>query len=196
MQGVPILMRTIDVFKRAIPKIEVILVLPGEHVYLWDHLRKKHEFELQHAVVTGGDTRFNSVKNGLSLIESEEGLVAIHDGVRPLVSKELIKSVFNAAEEDGNAVPVINVNDSLRKVDGTQNTPVNRDDFRIVQTPQCFELEIIKKSFNQAYSSGFTDEASVVESIGETIHLIQGEASNIKITTPSDLLIAESFFKG
>ncbi|MBL4577865.1 MAG: 2-C-methyl-D-erythritol 4-phosphate cytidylyltransferase, partial [Flavobacteriales bacterium] len=89
-----------------------------------------------------------------------------------------------------------NVNDSLRKVDGTQNTPVNRNDFRIVQTPQCFELEIIKKSFNQAYSPGFTDEASVVESIGETIHLIQGEASNIKITTPSDLLIAESFFKG
>ena len=196
LQGVPILMRTIDVFKRAIPKIEVILVLPGEHVYLWDHLRKKHEFEPRHTVVTGGDTRFNSVKNGLSLIESAEGLVAIHDGVRPLVSKELIKSVFNAAEEEGNAVPVINVNDSLRKVDGTQNTPVNRNDFRIVQTPQCFELEIIKKSFNQAYSPGFTDEASVVESIGETIHLIQGEASNIKITTPSDLLIAESFFKG
>ncbi|MBL4577474.1 MAG: 2-C-methyl-D-erythritol 4-phosphate cytidylyltransferase, partial [Flavobacteriales bacterium] len=141
LQGVPILMRTIDVFKRAIPKIEVILVLPGEHVYLWDHLRKKHEFELRHTVVTGGDTRFNSVKNGLSLIESAEGLVAIHDGVRPLVSKELIKSVFNAAEEEGNAVPVINVNDSLRKVDGTQNTPVNRNDFRIVQTPQCFELE-------------------------------------------------------
>lgn len=196
LQGVPILMRTIDVFKRAIPKIEVILVLPGEHVYLWDHLRKKHEFEPRHTVVTGGDTRFNSVKNGLSLIESAEGLVAIHDGVRPLVSKELIKSVFNAAEEEGNAVPVINVNDSLRKVDGTQNTPVNRNDFRIVQTPQCFELEIIKKSFNQPYSPGFTDEASVVESIGETIHLIQGEASNIKITTPSDLLIAESFFKG
>jgi len=174
----------------------VILVLPSEHIQLWDHLQKKYEFKLDHVVVTGGETRFNSVKNGLAVIESEEGLVAIHDGVRPLVSKELIKSVFSAAEEKGNAIPVINVNDSLRKVDGDQNTPVNRNDFRIVQTPQCFEMDTLKKSFNQAYSPSFTDEASVVESGGEFINLIEGETNNIKITTTSDLLIAESFFKG
>jgi 2-C-methyl-D-erythritol 4-phosphate cytidylyltransferase len=116
--------------------------------------------------------------------------------VRPLISKELISNAFNAAETNGNAIPVINVNDSLRKVDGDLNTPVNRDDFRVVQTPQCFALSIIKKSFEQSYTPEFMDEASVVESTGEAIHLIQGESINIKITTPADLLIAESFYKG
>ena len=147
-------------------------------------------------VVMGGETRFNSVKNGLDAITDEEGLVAIHDGVRPLIGKELIHRVFHAAEENGNAIPVVSVNDSLRKIEGEDNSPVNRDDFKIVQTPQCFELSVIKRAFNQSFSPAFTDEASVVESAGETIHLVEGERINIKITTPADLLIAESFYKG
>lgn len=196
LEGIPMLMRTIEAFDQAISNIQVILVLPTEHVHLWAELQKKYQFNISHQVITGGETRFNSVKNGLDAIGDEEGFVAIHDGVRPLISKELISNAFNAAETNGNAIPVINVNDSLRKVDGDLNTPVNRDDFRVVQTPQCFALSIIKKSFEQSYTPEFMDEASVVESTGEAIHLIQGESINIKITTPADLLIAESFYKG
>jgi len=196
LEGIPMLMRTIEAFNLAIPKIQVIVVLPSEHIYLWEDLRKKYKLDISHQVVTGGETRFNSVKNGLAAIEDDEGFVAIHDGVRPLVSKDLIKRIFNAAEEKGNAIPVVNVTDSLRKVNGDANAPVNRDEFRVVQTPQCFELSSIKKSFNQPYSTEFTDEASVVESSGESINLVEGEPINIKITTPADLLIAESFYKG
>jgi len=196
LEGIPMLMRTMEAFNQAIQNIRVILVLPSEHVHLWDELGKKYSFEIPHQVITGGETRFNSVKNGLDAIGDEEGFVAIHDGVRPLISKELIRNAFNAAITNGNAIPVINVNDSLRKVDGDLSAPVNRDDFRVVQTPQCFALSVIKKSFQQSYSPEFTDEASVIESGGEVIHLIQGEPMNIKITTPADLLIAESFYKG
>jgi len=196
LESIPMLMRTMEAFDQAISNINVILVLPTEHLHLWDELGKKYKFEIPHQVVSGGETRFNSVKNGLNAIGDEEGFVAIHDGVRPLISKELISNAFNAAETNGNAIPVINVNDSLRKVDGDLSVPVNRDDFRVVQTPQCFALSVIKKSFKQSYSPEFTDEASVVESTGEVIHLIQGESINIKITTPADLLIAESFYKG
>lgn len=196
LEGVPMLIRTMEAFDQAIPNIRVILVLPAEHVHLWDELGKNYNLEISHEVVTGGETRFNSVKNGLDVIDDEEGFIAIHDGVRPLISKKLIRDAFKAAESNGNAIPVINVNDSLRKVDGDLNMPVNRGDFRVVQTPQCFALSVIKKSFKQSYSPGFTDEASVVESSGEVIHLIQGEPINIKITTPADLLIAEAFYKG
>ena len=189
------LMRTIEAFNQAIPNIKLVLVLPQEHVYLWKDLKKKFNFEIEHTVVTGGETRFNSVKNGLSSIDEEEGFVAIHDGVRPLVTKELIKRVFEAAESKGNAIPVIDVNDSLRKVDGQKNTQVNRNEFKIVQTPQCFELGSLRKAFNQSYSKSFTDEASVIEAMGEAIVLMQGDTNNIKITTPSDLLVAESYFK-
>jgi len=196
LEGVPMLMRTIEAFTQAIPEINVILVLPKEHLSLWEELKKKYDLDIEHTAIEGGDNRFNSVKNGLNAVEAKEGLVAIHDGVRPLASKELINNVFETAGQKGNAVPVIAVNDSLRKVEGDENAPVNREDFRIVQTPQCFEITALMKAFNQAYSPNFTDEASVVESIGEPIHLIQGETINIKITTTSDLLIAESFFKG
>ena len=196
LESIPMLMRTMEAFHQAIPKIQIILVLPPEHIYLWEELTKKYKIEISHEVVTGGETRFNSVKNGLDVISGDEGFVAIHDGVRPLVSKDLIQRVFKVAEDKGNAIPVISVNESLREVKGDKNAPVNRDDFRIVQTPQCFELTTIKKSFRQSYSAEFTDEASVVEANGDKINLIDGDTINIKITTPADLLIAESFYKG
>jgi len=196
LEGIPMLMRTMEAFQQAIPEIQVILVLPNEHISLWEDLQKQYELKVSYQVVMGGETRFNSVKNGLAAIADQEGLVAIHDGVRPLIGKDLIRRVFNAAEENGNAIPVVTVNDSLRKIEGDNNTHVNRDDFRIVQTPQCFELSTIRKAFNQSYAPKFTDEASLVESAGVPIHLVEGESINIKITTPADLLIAESFYKG
>ncbi len=188
--GKPVLMHTIFAFYNSIPEINIIVVLPQKQFEYWNNLCDKYNFNIKHKIIEGGPTRFHSVKKGLSLI-NEESIIAIHDGVRPLIKKETIEKSFAYAERYGNAVPTIPINDSVRIVDGTINKVIDRNKLRIIQTPQTFKSKIIKRAYAQNYSDNFTDDATVVESIGEEIHLFDGDLENIKITNPVDLKIAE-----
>ncbi len=192
--GKPVLMHTIQVFFDFDPECELILVLPVVQKEVWADMCLKYSFSLPHQIVSGGETRFHSVQNGLKFIQSE-GIVFIHDGVRPLVSKETLMRCFETAQKYGNAIPVLPVNESLRKLDGDQNISVDRSLYFSVQTPQTFRSEVILKSFRQPYELSFTDDASVVEKSGFAINMIDGNRENIKITTPTDLLIAEAFLQ-
>lgn len=187
----PILMHTIEVFHRFDSTLQIILVLPDSQIQLWEDLCNKYAFNIEHLIVAGGSTRFDSVKNGLKVI-SEEGIVAVHDGVRPLVSIETIERCFHAAESFHAVIPVCDMVESVRKIDGSRSVSVDRNAYKLVQTPQVFDTELLKQAYSQQYSSLFTDDASVVESFGHIIYLVEGNRENIKITTPFDLQIATS----
>jgi len=191
LSGKPILIHTLNVFYSFDTGIELILVLPETYIVEWQKICDAHQFKVPHAVTTGGETRFHSVKNGLKLV-NEEGVIAVHDGVRCLVSQETIQNTYEKAEEIGNAVPVIPVNESIRRTDGLENTSTLRSNYKLVQTPQCFRSEILKRAYLQDFDEAFTDDASVVEKGGEKINLVDGNRENIKITTPADLIIAEA----
>jgi 2-C-methyl-D-erythritol 4-phosphate cytidylyltransferase len=186
----PILMHTIDVFIQYNTQIDVIVVLPETQIENWSLLCKKHAFETKHRVIAGGSVRFESVKNGLK-VASDSGFVAVHDGVRPLVSQTTIKACFREARISGAAIPVVMSVESIRQIKGDENVAVDRDLFRLVQTPQVFEANILKKAYEQEFNSLFTDDASVVEASGVKISLVEGNCENIKITTPFDLKLAE-----
>jgi 2-C-methyl-D-erythritol 4-phosphate cytidylyltransferase len=190
LSGKPVLMHSIERFKAFDPSINIIVVLPQKETKEWQSLCDKYNFGIRHMVATGGNTRFHSVKNGLETIK-EDGLIGVHDGVRPVVSNELIKRCYAAAKEKGNAVPFIPVRESIRKVEGNKNEAVTRDSFVIIQTPQCFTSDVLRKAFLAEYQTSFTDDASVIEAAGQKINLVEGEFSNIKITFPGDLLYAE-----
>ncbi|MEQ8415256.1 MAG: 2-C-methyl-D-erythritol 4-phosphate cytidylyltransferase [Imperialibacter sp.] len=196
VNGRPILMRTIEVFFSFDPSIAVILVLPQSNMDLWKELCKEHRFLPAHQIVAGGASRFQSVRNGLELLP-DKGLVAIHDGVRPFVSAEVIAQGFKVASKQGNAIVSLPLKESIREVSGSGNKSAARDrsKYRLIQTPQTFDIRVIKKAYEQFESPLFTDDASVVESAGESIVLIEGNEANIKITHPADLLIADAFLK-
>mgnify|MGYP000846447309 FL=1 len=188
--GKPVLMRTLELFEGEVNRI--ILVLPEDHIPFWQELCQKYHFTLPHTVALGGETRFHSVRSGLSHLP-QEGLVAVHDGVRPLVSSALIRRSFEEAERSGAALPACPVTDSLRlRQDEGKSEAVDRSRYVAVQTPQTFDLGRLQQAYQQAYSPLFTDDASVYEaaSLG-SITLIDGEETNIKLTTPRDLLLAE-----
>ncbi|MBB1530610.1 MAG: 2-C-methyl-D-erythritol 4-phosphate cytidylyltransferase [Prevotella sp.] len=192
--GKPVLMRTIERFYQFNRDLNFIIVLPQSQQACWRSLCAEHHFTISHTVVNGGDTRFASSKNGLSYIPNEaQGLVAIHDGVRPFVSVDVIDRCFNEARTSGTAIPVIPAIDSLRQIDTeTGDTfTVNRSLFQAVQTPQVFDITLARKAFSQPYSDKFTDDASVIESLGIKINTVEGNRENIKLTTPFDLKIAE-----
>ena len=192
--GKPVLMRTIERFYQFNRDLNFIIVLPQSQQACWRSLCAEHHFTISHTVVNGGDTRFASSKNGLSYIPNEaQGLVAIHDGVRPFVSVDVIDRCFNEARTSGTAIPVIPAIDSLRQIDTeTGDTfTVNRSLFQAVQTPQVFDITLARKAFSQPYSDKFTDDASVIESLGIKINTVEGNRENIKLTTPIDLKIAE-----
>jgi 2-C-methyl-D-erythritol 4-phosphate cytidylyltransferase len=197
LAGKPILIHTLEKFKEADPTIEIILALPENQIDFWEELFHKYQLpKVRHQIVKGGQTRFHSVQNALKLVKGKS-VVAIHDGVRPLVSIETINNCFLEAEKNGNAIPVVDVVDSLRhysKQDKT-NEAVSRTCFKIVQTPQCFTSELILKAYQQDFDKLFTDDATVLEKLGETINLVAGNRDNIKITTVEDLIIAEAFLK-
>ena len=209
--GRPVLMHTLEAFEHALPGIGLILVLPASQQDFWRDLCRQHDFTLPHSIATGGATRFHSVLNGLrSLTPVREALVAVHDGVRPFVSAEVIRNTFAAAREHGAALPVIPVVETLRELtttvsasDGSVTVPEgytssitrDRSRFRLVQTPQVFRLDLLLRAYEQPYRETFTDDASVVEAIGHPIHLVDGNRENIKITTPFDLTIAEQIDK-
>lgn len=189
IKGKPVLWYTIHAFLYAFADLEIILVLPDEYQHKAFELLDI-PFNTRIHITNGGATRFHSVKNGLKLVK-ENAIVFIHDGVRCLVSSELIKRCYQQTLEKGSAIPAIPASDSIRLIEGTTIRAVDREHVRIVQTPQTFLSEIILPAFEQEYRSSFTDEASVVEASGKSVYLIEGEFSNIKITRPLDLLIVE-----
>ena len=193
--GFPVLMHTVKKFYRHDNSIRIIIVLPKTQIKLWKKLCRDYKFKYGHEIVQGGVTRFHSVKNGLSKIKGEDWLVAIHDGVRPLVSLDTIRRCFKKATTSGNAVPAIEIPESMREIDKSGNRPADRSKFKLIQTPQVFHVKFLKEAFKQGYKPAFTDDASVVESMGHAINLVEGNKENIKITTPSDLLVAESYLK-
>ncbi len=187
----PILMHTINRFHTFDSEISIIVVLPEEEISTWKDLCQKHHFSINHTIVKGGKERFDSVKNGLQKIE-EKSIVAIHDGVRPFVSNETLKRCFSAAERGENIVPVISPVESVRIKTNDETKADDRTKYLLVQTPQIFSSEKLFKAYNQPYNSNFTDDASVVESIGEKISIAEGNRENIKITTPFDLIVGEA----
>lgn len=193
--GKPVLMRTIERFHEYSPELQVIVVLPREQQDYWRQLCADHHFAIPHLVADGGDTRFGSSKNGLALIpDGEDGVVAFHDGVRPFVSLEVIDRCFEMAREEYTAVPVLPVTDTLRHIDDRtgESYTVDRSMFRAVQTPQVFDISLARQAFNQPDRPTFTDDASVVESLGVKVVTVEGNRENIKITTPFDLKVAEA----
>jgi 2-C-methyl-D-erythritol 4-phosphate cytidylyltransferase len=192
LNGKPVLMHTITKFHEYSNEIEIILVLPNDHFSTWQSLCEKYNFKVKHKIIAGGETRYQSVKNGLSAVTSD-GLVAVHDGVRPLVSKTLIEKCYKEANVKGNAIPCIEVNETVREVMNEGNRQLNRNNIKLIQTPQVFIVEILKKAYELPFSAEFTDDASVIEKAGNKINLVNGEKQNIKITTELDLKIAEYF---
>lgn len=190
LAGKPVLMHTLERFYHFDNEIEITLVLPAEQIEYWKDLCEKYLFYLPHTVVSGGNARFFSVKNGLENIDTE--FVAVHDGVRPLVSFETLERCFSAAEKSDAVVPVVDLVDSIRLVQNEENSqPADRTKYKLVQTPQVFRTEILKKSYLLPYSEYFTDDASVLEAAGYRVKLVEGNRENIKITTAVDLKIAE-----
>ncbi|MDH5381503.1 MAG: 2-C-methyl-D-erythritol 4-phosphate cytidylyltransferase [Cyclobacteriaceae bacterium] len=194
LKGRPVLMHTLEAFYLYSKKIIIILGLPKDDIILWEKLCEEHNFKIPHSIVVGGNSRFQTVKRGLDTI-NEEGLVAIHDGVRPLIRKEVIAASFNIAQVHKTAVASLRLKESLRKINQDGSEAVDRSQYRIIQTPQTFDLDLIKKAYNVEERSWMTDDASVAESSGYSISLFEGHYENIKITTPSDLPVAEALIK-
>lgn len=190
--GKPVLMHTLEVFAVSDPSIFQLLVLPADDFLFWKELCVRYDFSVPHQIVAGGNSRFQSVKNGLNSLPFEDGLVAIHDGVRPFVKNEVIRDSFAQAEKSGSAVAVVSLKDSIRKmsVDGTSIFQ-ERQQFRLVQTPQTFQIRKIKEAFQTEELPEFTDDATVYEHQGWQVNLIEGNPENIKITTAEDLQYAE-----
>lgn len=194
LDGAPILARTINRFAEALPGAEIVVVLPAAHVDFWRNLAARFDVK-PHTVAEGGVERFHSVRNGLATIKSEPELIAVQDGVRPLGSCEMIRRVVEAAERHGAAIPVVEPVDSFREVSGTglaASQIVDRSRLRIVQTPQVFRAEVLRRAYEAEFCAAFTDDASVAEAAGQQIYLCEGETTNLKITRLEDLIIAEA----
>ena len=200
--GKPVLMRTLERFREYSPTLQIILVLPKAQQDYWRQLCQQYQFPLpveevvrggSYLLADGGETRFHSVQHGLALIPDDaEGVVGVHDGVRPFPSIEVIRNCYETAREKKAVIPVIPVVETVRQLEGATSFTVPRDDYRLVQTPQCFDIQLLKAANRQPYNDGFTDDASVVEAYGFDITLVEGNRENIKITTPYDLKIAEA----
>ena len=190
--GKPVLMRTLERFREYSADLQIILVLPEAQQAYWQELCEKYDFKVKYQLANGGQTRFHSVQNGLALVPDDaEGVVGVHDGVRPFPSIEVIKNCYETARTAKAVIPVIPVVETVRHLEGDSSVTVPRGDYRLVQTPQTFDIQLLKAANHQPYNDGFTDDASVVESYGHAITLVEGNRENIKITTPYDLKIAE-----
>lgn len=199
LDGKPVLMHTLEAFHAFDPAIELIVVLPHSQQDYWAECCARCSFGIPHRVADGGESRFHSVKNGLALIDNEAGggaLVAVHDGVRPFVSGDVLERCYRLAALHHAVVPVTPVVDTVRHLlaDGGSET-VDRNIYKLVQTPQVFTVPLLKRAYEQPYSDAFTDDASVVEALGEQVTLCEGSRENIKLTTPFDLLIAQTLLQ-
>ena len=188
--GKPVLMRTLEAFHAYDASMRLILVLPVSQQAYWKQLCEEYQFDLVHEIANGGETRFHSVKNGLALVE-EEGLVGVHDGVRPIVSQEVIYRCYEEAASLKAVIPVIGVVETVRHLTEEGSETVPRDQYKLVQTPQVFDMTLLHRAYQQEYTDLFTDDASVVEALGEKVYLVEGNRENIKLTTPFDLKLAE-----
>jgi 2-C-methyl-D-erythritol 4-phosphate cytidylyltransferase len=195
INGTPILMHTINKIFSALPSTQIIIALPPNDISVWENLCKVHNFNIAHKISEGGNERFYSVKNALQLIKENNSITGIHDGVRPFVSEDVIRNVYDAAQRKGAAIPVVPLSESIRKTEVANSIALNRNEYKIVQTPQCFKTEILLNAYKQNFSTEFTDDASVVEKTGQKITLVEGNKENIKITAPLDLIIAEAILK-
>ena len=192
--GKPVLMRTIERFREYSRDMPVILVLPESQQDYWRQLCAEYGFDAGCQVADGGATRFHSVRNGLAAIPDDaDGVVGVHDGVRPFPATDVIRECYETARRTGAAVPVTPVVETLRHIGGAT---VPRDEYRLVQTPQTFIISLLKEAYRQPYSDAFTDDASVAESAGHTVTLVSGNRENIKITTPFDMTVAEALATG
>ena len=199
--GKPVLMRTLERFREYSDELQIILVLPEAQQDYWRQLCKQYHFQVQYQLANGGETRFHSVQNGLALIPDDaQGVVGVHDGVRPFPNIDVIRDCYETARTAKAVIPVIPVVETVRKLDLTkcqtlcevESITVPRGDYRLVQTPQTFDIQLLKAANRQSYNDGFTDDASVVESYGHAITVVEGNRENIKITTPYDMLVAEA----
>ncbi|MBQ4083669.1 MAG: 2-C-methyl-D-erythritol 4-phosphate cytidylyltransferase [Bacteroidaceae bacterium] len=192
VEGRPVLMRTLDTFHACDPSIQLILVLPPDHQPYWQELCREYGFRVPHRIADGGATRFHSVQSGLALVGEPDALVAVHDGVRPFVSREVIARCYAEAEAHGAAVPVVPVVETVRQLLPEGSKTVSRDAYRLVQTPQTFRAPLLRRAYEQPFCEAFTDDASVVEALGHAVHLVEGNRENIKLTTPFDLIVARA----
>jgi 2-C-methyl-D-erythritol 4-phosphate cytidylyltransferase len=190
----PVLMHTMANFEAVYPDIRIIVVLPEKHIKLWKDLCTEFAFNTKQTITKGGETRFDSVSNGLKLVTGD-GIVGVHDGVRPFPSRKTIREAYEKAAIHGSAIPVLQLNDSVRRIIKDKSIPVDRSEYRIVQTPQCFRSEILREAYKQKENSTFTDDAAVVEAAGFPVTLTEGNFENIKITHAVDLAFAEVLTK-
>ena len=192
ISGKPVLMRTLERFRTYSDDLQIILVLPEAQQDYWRQLCEEYHFDVEYQLANGGQTRFHSVQNGLALVPDDaEGVVGVHDGVRPFPSIEVIRNCYETAKDKKAVIPVIPVVETVRHLENEGSVTVPRNDYRLVQTPQTFDIQLLKAANHQPYNDGFTDDASVVESYGHAITLVDGNRENIKITTPYDMKIAE-----
>ena len=192
--GKPVLMHTIAKFKKYDPKMNIIVIIPRVHIPLWKDLCKEFGFDIKHQTVTGGKERFYSVKNGLKKVP-DDALVLIHDGVRPLVSNETIDRVVNASIEKGNAIPFMDINHSIRKISKGKSRAIDRNRFKVIQTPQGFHANLIKEAYAKRFRKSFTDDASVLEANGHEINLVKGNNKNMKITSSTDIHLVDCLMR-
>ncbi|HKC67376.1 MAG TPA: IspD/TarI family cytidylyltransferase, partial [Bacteroidia bacterium] len=191
INGKPVIVYSIEKFQLFNKDIQVIISLHRDYFDVFEKIKSR--FNLKNIqVVAGGDTRYQSVKNALAVLNKDVTLVGVHDAARPLVNLQTIEKTFAAAEQHGVAIPVIDMNESLREVNGTESKAVDRTKFKVVQTPQCFKKDILLKAYEMSYSPLFTDDASMVEKIGHNIFITEGNKENIKITYPQDLIVAQT----
>ena len=195
--GKPVLMRTLERFREYAADLQIILVLPKAQQDYWRELCQQYHFDVEYTLANGGETRFHSVQNGLALVPDDaEGVVGVHDGVRPFPSVEVIRNCYETARTAKAVIPVIPIVETVRHLVSESNVQrsitVPRGDYRLVQTPQTFDIQLLKAANRQPYNDGFTDDASVVEAYGFDITLVEGNRENIKITTPFDMTIAEA----
>jgi 2-C-methyl-D-erythritol 4-phosphate cytidylyltransferase len=196
--GKPVLMRTLERFRAYSSTLQIVLVLPEAQQDYWKQLCKQYDFKVDYQLANGGQTRFHSVQNGLALVPDDaEGVVGVHDGVRPFPSIDVIRNCYDTARTAKAVIPVIPVVETVRQFlsDNSGSITVPRDHYRLVQTPQTFDIQLLKAANRQPYNDGFTDDASVVESYGHAITLVEGNRENIKITTPYDIVVAEALCK-
>ena len=194
--GKPVLMRTLERFRTYSSTLQIVLVLPEAQQDYWKQLCKQYDFKVDYQLANGGQTRFHSVQNGLALVPDDaEGVVGVHDGVRPFPSIDVIRNCYETARTKKAVIPVIPVVETVRQLKSEGSITVPRDQYRLVQTPQTFDIQLLKAANRQPYNDGFTDDASVVESYGHAITLVEGNRENIKITTPYDIIVAEALCK-
>lgn len=194
LAGKPMLFHAIQAFHGYDPDMQLVVILPKDELRVWEELCRDHHLAVPHTVVPGGAERFHSVRAGLARVE-HDGLVAVHDGARPLVDTALIARCMDAAGRSGAAVPVVKVSSSMRRLSGDASEAVDRNMLRMVQTPQCFKAELLRRAFQQHYDPAFTDEATLVERLGTTVQLVDGDERNIKVTTPADMAMAEALLR-